>query len=104
MNLLPEVIALVEQVNKLHSEDPKVYEYWDKLTVLLSRDERSTIKLLNCLGDSNILEDLSSVFDDVSRNLQSTDFISCIESLEKRYPELMLEHMVQAAKDALIDQ
>ncbi|MET1255835.1 hypothetical protein [Aliikangiella maris] len=103
MSLISEIKVIVEQVNKLHPEDPKVYEYWEKLTELLSKDECSTISLLNDLDDSEIVEDLSSVFDDVSKNLQSNDFILCIESLEKRYPDLMLEHMVQAAKDALID-
>ena len=102
MSLFSEVKGLVEQVNELHPEDPKVYEYWDKLAELLSKDESSTISLLNDLDDGSIVEDLSSVFDDISRNLQSKDFIKCIDSLEKRYPDLMLEHMVQAAKDALI--
>jgi hypothetical protein len=103
MSLLSEIKAVVMQVNELHHEDPNVYEYWEKLTELLSRDESSTISMLNDLDDSDVVEDLSSVFDDVSRNLQSKDFILCIESLEIRYPDLMLEHMVQAAKDALID-
>ncbi|WLQ16696.1 hypothetical protein O5O45_12285 [Hahella aquimaris] len=103
MSLLAEVKSLVVEVNKLHPEDPKVYEYWEKLTELLSKDESSTLSLFNDLDDSDIVEDLSSVFDDVSRNLQSKDFILCIESLERRYPDLMLEHMIQAAKDALID-
>jgi len=104
MNLLSEVKALVKQVNDLHPEDPKVYEYWDKLTELLSKDENSTISLLSGLDDGDIVEDLSSVFDDISRNLQSREFILCIQTLDKRFPNLMLEHMVQAAKDALIEE
>jgi len=104
MSILSEVQILTKEINKLHPEDPKIYEYWEKLTVLLSMDESSTISLLNELDDSNIVEDLSSVFDDVSRNLQSKDFIFCIETLENRYPNLMLKHIIQSAKDALIER
>jgi hypothetical protein len=49
-----------------------------------------------------LIEDISAVFDDVSKSLQSKSFILCIESLNKKYPDLMLEHMVQAAKDVVV--
>lgn len=103
MSLQTSITLIVKKINGLHPEDPKVYECWGELTELLSRDESSTISLLNGLNDVDVIEDLSSVFDDVAKNLQSKEFIVCIESLQKKHPDLMLEHMVQAAKDTLID-
>jgi septum formation inhibitor MinC len=103
MNLLSEIVIVVNKINELHPEDPKIYEYWERLADLLSENENATILLLNELDSEDIVENLSSVFDDVSKNLQSRDFILCLESLQNRYKNLEIAHMVQAAKDALTE-
>ncbi|MTJ51615.1 hypothetical protein FJR38_02400 [Anabaena sp. UHCC 0253] len=101
MKLKTSVYNIVDQINKLHLEDPKVYDYWDDLTKTLSADEKLTIQFLESLDDKNTVNTISAVFEDVAYNLQSLAFINYIESLQTKFPDLLLEHMVDAARNTI---
>jgi hypothetical protein len=101
MKLETSVYNIVDQINELHIEDPKVYDYWDDLTKIFSADEKLTIEFLYSLEDKNVINTISSVFEDVAYRLQSPAFITCIESLQTRFPDLPLEHMVDAARNTI---
>jgi hypothetical protein len=101
MKLETSVYNIVDQINKLHLEDPRVYDYWDDLTKVLSADEKLTIEFLDNLDDKNTVNTISSVFEDVAYRLQSLAFITCIESLQTKFPDLLLEHMVDAARNTI---
>jgi len=102
LDLLPKVEEICKKINALHLNDPKIMQYWDELTCVLTEDEKETLFLLENLNDKELIEDISSVFGEISRKLRSMKFVSCVEAMRDRYPELMLEHMVEDAKMMLV--
>ncbi|WP_432663713.1 hypothetical protein R9X47_24400 [Wukongibacter baidiensis] len=82
----------------LHPNDPVVYEYWDRLTKILSIDLKETIKFLRSCNEEEILW-ISEVFEDVAYNLQSQEYINCLEELDEKYPHLNLTSDIKIAKD-----
>lgn len=103
MNMLDEVKLVADKIDQLHMNDPRICEYWDELAEILVRDEAATISLLNGLADTELIKDISSVFEEISWGLQSQDFIRCIEALDEKHPELLLGSMVRAAKNTMPD-
>lgn len=101
MTLKTEVYSIIDKIKALHPEDPKINDYWDELTEVLSADEQATINFLYSLEDKEAVNHISSVFHDVAYRLQSPAFIKCIESLIPKFPDLILVHMVNWAKEAL---
>lgn len=98
--LAEQVSSILSKRKTLHPNDPTVEQYWQELTVLLSKDENATIALL----DQSTADDiswLSEVFEDVSEQLQSKSFIHCIEKLSSKFPELELDEFIEEAKSFL---
>lgn len=91
---------LISERKKKLSDDPRIGEIWDELKKIFSQDEKSTIEYLNNCSESQ-LEWISEVFEDISENLQSEDFIDTLEKLPKKYPDLDLEMDISYAKEAL---
>lgn len=100
MNFEAELNNIIKKINALHPEDPKIYDYWGDLTRILTIDEKETIRFLNDLEDENAVNIISSVFDDVALQLKSPDLLRCLESLQVKFPNLLLEHMIDAARQA----
>jgi|GEM_PF-1156199 len=99
-----KVREVVSRLELLHiNDDYARYNSWNELAELLSTDEQKTIEYLDSCSESIIIDNISSVFMDISWKLQSKKFIDCIELLKKRFPDLLLEHMVEAAKNAMLD-
>lgn len=89
---------IINKRAKLHPNDPAVERYWKQLTELLSEDLENTISLLdNC--DEETAGWLSEVFEDVSYNLQSVEYINCLKRLAQKYPELNLDFIIDEAVD-----
>lgn len=103
MPLLETITEVVNKINKFHINDPAIYEYWRLLTEYLCADEEESIKLLDSIDSVELIANISSVYDDVSNNLQSIKFIACIERCMDKFPEANTEYMVQAAKDCILD-
>jgi hypothetical protein len=101
VKLIDEVSQVIEKIDSLHLNDPAIKEYWEKLAFLLTKSEGDTVDLLESLDDSNTLDNISSVFEEVSAELQSQKFIDCILGLERKFPELLLVHMIEAAKSVM---
>ncbi|RKZ45885.1 MAG: hypothetical protein DRR00_25530 [Candidatus Parabeggiatoa sp. nov. 3] len=101
MTLATDIYAIISKIEKLHFEDPKVYDYWDDLAQVLSADEKATIQFLSRSEDKEIIDHICSVFDDVAYNLNSHEFILCIESLQTKFPDLLLAPMIEAAREAI---
>lgn len=91
---------IINERKKLHPDDPRVVEKWNELTQIFIRDEECTIAYLNSCCKENIYW-ISEVFEDISEQLQSRDFIECIEQLAIKYPDLDLEQDIFYAKKAL---
>ena len=98
-----KIQIIVNQIDKLHIEDPTIFVHWDGLTKILTRDEISTIIFLQNLKDEHLIKHVSSVFEEISSNLQSKKFIETIEFLEQKFKHLKLHYMVEAAKNAMED-
>ncbi len=103
MSLLEDVSNIIDRIERLHINDPTIAKYWAELSELLIECESDTIELFDNLDEPNKIDNISSVFEEISRGLQSSAFIQCLERLEKKFPDLLLVHMVGAAREALID-
>ena len=95
-----EVSNIIAERKKLHVNDPSVENYWNKLTDVLIRDENTTIQFLDN-SDSDTVMWISEVFEDVSEQLNSMEFIKCLEGLNNKYPKLNLEPFINEAKNFL---
>ena len=102
MPIQEEIKRVINSIDKLHPNDTKIYEYWDDLTLILVRNEEETIDLLITTNDENVIDNLSSVFSDVSYKLQSKKFTEALELIEGKFPNLLLRHMIEAAKGVLL--
>ena len=91
---------LINERKKLLRDDRRINEIWDELMQIFSEDEKATIEYLNSCSESQ-LEWISEVFEDISENLQSEDFIDTLEKLQKKFPDLDLEMDISYAKEAL---
>lgn len=98
---MKEVIRILEKRKSLHIEDPQVYEYWDELTEVLSKDEERTIGYLKVCSEEEI-EWISEVFEDVAYRLQSETFISCLDWLCDKYPNIPIKESVDTAKSYML--
>ena len=103
MSLRADVYNIIRKIEALHLEDPAISKYWNELTEVLSANEAATIEFLRSLEDENAVARICSVFDDVAGRLQSQAFIDCIESMVPRFPNLLLRHRVDAARDLMAD-
>ncbi|GGI17977.1 hypothetical protein [Gottfriedia solisilvae] len=93
-----QVRKLIEERSNLHMNDPKMYEYWDWLTELLSINVSDTIKFLNSCSEREIYW-ISEIFEDISAKVSSIDYIECLKELDKKFPNLMLSNVIKIAED-----
>lgn len=99
MDLLNKIEAIINKIEKLDINDSKIYDYWNELTMILAENEEATLKFLRETNNENVIDNLSSVFADVSNKLKSQNYIIVLNELEKKFPHLLLKHMVEAAKN-----
>ena len=63
------------------NDDMAIQKCWQDITDILSENEENTITYLNnCSKDE--LYWISEVFEDISENLQSRDFIKCLRNTQ----------------------
>ncbi|MGJ7923233.1 hypothetical protein [Neobacillus sp. LXY-4] len=82
----------------LHDEnDYEIDRCRNDLIELLSKDVGYTIGFLTTCSKEELLT-VSEVFEEIAYNLQSQQYIQCLEGLDKKYPELNLTSSVTVAK------
>lgn len=96
-----KVNEVIRKIETLHVDDPKVYEYWNEMASLLTGNETQTLDFLYHLNNSNIVEHISSVFEEIARAFKSKAVIKCFEDLEAKFPHSPLSEMVEEAKNVL---
>lgn len=97
--LINEVRTILKKRSGLNDEDDYgIEQCWDKLIQILSINKEETIFILNQLTDNEILL-VSEVFEEISYNLQSIEYIQCLKSIEIKYPHLDLKDCIDIAED-----
>ncbi|MGX7420051.1 hypothetical protein ACWOFR_14730 [Carnobacterium gallinarum] len=97
-----KVKMLIIERKTMFPDDPKINEIWKELTDIFSKDENETINYLKT-SPENEIEWISEVFEDISENLQSQNFINILEIIEKKFTNLDLYTDISYAKKALKD-
>lgn len=94
--MINKVKLIISDRSKLHDEDDYNIEICrERLIEILSKDEKSTILILN---EKEILL-ASEVFEEVAYNLQSNRYIECLKSISLKYPNLNLEESIKVAEE-----
>lgn len=82
----------------LDINDPSISNIWNELTLLLSVDLNDTINYLKQCNEKEI-EFLSAIFEDVSYNLNSSEYINELEIINTKFPDLNLDSVIKTAKE-----
>lgn len=98
--LQSDIESLLDERAKLHPNDPKIENYWDKISSLLGKDLSSTITVFYSLSENHILL-LSEVFDDIAIALQSYDFICALRELENKFPNIDISSSISIAESCI---
>lgn len=93
---------VIEQRKKLNmNDDMGIQKCWKDITDILSENEEDTIAYLdNC--DKDELYWISEVFEDISENLQSQEFIECLRRLDVKFPELDMTKDIDLAEEYIM--
>lgn len=93
---------VIEQRKKLNmNDDMGIQKCWEDITDILSENEEDTIAYLNNC-DKDELYWISEVFEDISENLQSQEFIECLRRLDVKFPELDMTKDIDLAEEYII--
>jgi len=98
-------IYMVKTVKEIINKRAKLYKEDDygiekcrsELIEILSKDELLTIDILNQLNDEEISY-TSEVFEEIAYNLQSVNYIKCLEKIYIKYPHLNIKDAIEVAK------
>lgn len=95
---LHDVKKILQKRLLLHDEnDHDIEKCRNSLMKLLSENEEYTVNfLVNCSKDELLM--VSEVFEEIAYNLQSQKYIRCLDTLDKKYPELKLTSSIDIAK------
>lgn len=89
---------IIAERKKKHVEDHYgIQECWDKMIDILSRDVYESIAYLEKCSETEIYY-ISEIFEDVSVNLQSKDYIKCLRKLDKKFPDLHMTEDIDIAE------
>ena len=88
---------IIEKIDTLHLEDPKIYDYWDEMASVLSSNKRETLLYLYHLNDPNTVLNISSVFEEMAIAFKTQDIICCFKYLQEKFPHLPLNASVEVA-------
>lgn len=69
-----------------------------ELIKVLSQNKYKTIEVLNQLNENEILY-TSEVFEEISYNLKSFDYINCLKHIEQKYSNLDISDAIKVAEE-----
>ncbi|NEO79699.1 hypothetical protein [Moorena sp. SIO4G3] len=94
---IAEVKRLLKEIIQLHVNDPRVTDYWEKLTEVIGSDLITAKAILNACDQEELFW-VSEVFEDISAKLQSRSFVLFLMELDEKYPEIDMEVEIKYAK------
>ena len=88
-NVKKEVIEVFyfEWERKNIEDDYGIQNCWNKMIDILSKDINETVAYLENCSEEDIYF-ISEVFEDVSEQLQSKEYIECLRKLDDKFPNL----------------
>lgn len=96
INKVKEILATRMKIN---DEDYySVENCREKLIEILSLDECITIEIIKTLNENEILY-LSEVFEEIAYNLKSSEYIKCLEEIQRKYFCIDIADAIETAKD-----
>lgn len=94
-----EMSNILEIRKSKHIEDDfGIQDCWNKMIWVLSQDLDLTISYLEECSEED-LNWISEVFEEISENLNSYQFIKCLRTLDKKYPKLNMTKDIDLAED-----
>ncbi|MBC1242593.1 hypothetical protein [Listeria welshimeri] len=98
MELKNEMDAILKKRKGLNiNDDFGIEKCWNEMTVLLTQNEDETIDYLNECNEDNLYY-ISEIFEDISEQLQSERFITCLRKLDKKFPKLDMTKDIDIAE------
>ena len=87
-----------ERKSKNKNDYIGIQDCWNWIIEILSKNEKETINYLyNCSKEE--LYYISEVFEDISLNLNSLEYIDCLRYLDKKYPDLEMTNDIDIAEE-----
>lgn len=95
-----KIKELVKKRANTFPDDSSIETCWRELSNELSNDVNETIDFLDKCNVEEIYW-ISEVFDDISSNFKSQNFIDCLGILQKKFPVIDMSEDIELAKRAL---
>jgi hypothetical protein len=97
--LLEKIIELTTERATMHlNDDRRLNDYRNACAELLSVDLEKTKWVLDRVGPENFYW-ITEALEDISKKLQSWEFIDYLEQLQNRYPEVDMKVDIQFATE-----
>ena len=84
-DIMDDIIS--ERKSKNIEDDYGIQKCWNKMIDILSKDINETVAYLENCSEEDIYF-ISEVFEDVSEQLQSKEYIECLRKLDDKFPNL----------------
>lgn len=95
-NLMDSIIA--ERKKKNMEDDYGIQECWNRMVDILSKDIHATVAYLESCSEEDIYF-ISEIFEDVSEQLQSKEYIDCLRRLDEKFPSLNMTRDINLAEE-----
>jgi hypothetical protein len=93
-------LKYIEAMNQ-HGASPNLDEYWNEIVKMLSEDLEVTGRFLKDECNEHQIWYMAGYFEDISYNFQSKEFISILQDIQNKYPNIDISKDIQWAKDAI---
>ncbi|EHR4851839.1 hypothetical protein KUB85_002185 [Enterococcus faecalis] len=98
MELKNKMEAILKERKGLNiNDDYGIEKCWNEMTIFLTQNEDETIDYLNECNEENLYY-ISEIFEDISEQLQSKRFITCLRNLDKKFPKLDMTKDIDIAE------
>jgi hypothetical protein len=97
--LLDKIIELTTERAAMHpNHDGGINDYWNACAELLSVNLKKTKWVLDRVGSEKLYW-IAEAFEDISKKLQSWEFIDYLEQPQNRYPDVDMKVDIQFATE-----